>query len=94
MSTSSYRGKSLSTGVRALRLIPVGNSNIFGRKGLLAHTYMLGPKGDLNGCVVFKNYTAFSASIRIRKGKTTAGRSARGLALFLCLSATLRLSSH
>jgi hypothetical protein len=46
-------------GVRALRLIPVGNSNIFGRKGLLAHTYMLGPKGDSNGCVVFKNYTAF-----------------------------------
>jgi hypothetical protein len=46
-------------GVRALRLIPVGNSNIFGRKGLLAHTYMLGPKGDSNGCVVFKNYSAF-----------------------------------
>lgn len=46
-------------GVRALRLIPVGNGNIFGRKGLLAHTYMLGPKGDSNGCVVFKEYQAF-----------------------------------
>lgn len=46
-------------GVRALRLIPVGNRHIFGRKGLLAHTYMLGPKGDSNGCVVFKNYNAF-----------------------------------
>lgn len=46
-------------GVRALRLIPVGNRQIFGRKGLLAHTYMLGPKGDSNGCVVFKNYNAF-----------------------------------
>jgi hypothetical protein len=46
-------------GVRALRLLPVGNQNIFGRRGLLAHTYMLGPKGDSNGCVVFKNYRAF-----------------------------------
>lgn len=46
-------------GVRALRLVPVGNQYIFGRKGLLAHTYMLGPKGDSNGCVVFRNYQAF-----------------------------------
>jgi Protein of unknown function (DUF2778) len=46
-------------GVRALRLKPVGGGNIFGRSGLLAHTYMLGPKGESNGCVVFKNYNAF-----------------------------------
>jgi len=46
-------------GVQALRLKPVGSGNIFGRAGLLAHTYMLGPKGDSNGCVVFKNYDAF-----------------------------------
>ncbi len=47
-------------GVRALRLNPIGgNENIFGRTGLLAHTYMLGPKGHSNGCVVFKNYDAF-----------------------------------
>jgi hypothetical protein len=46
-------------GVRALRLVPVGAGNIFGRKGLLAHTYMLGPKGDSNGCVVFKDYKSF-----------------------------------
>jgi Protein of unknown function (DUF2778) len=46
-------------GIRALRLVPVGDANIFGRKGLLAHTYMLGPKGDSNGCVVFKDYSAF-----------------------------------
>jgi hypothetical protein len=47
-------------GVRALRLKPLGgDESIFGRKGLLAHTYMLGPKGDSNGCVVFKNYNAF-----------------------------------
>jgi hypothetical protein len=47
-------------GIRALRLKPVGGKdNIFGRTGLLAHTYMLGPKGDSNGCVVFKEYDAF-----------------------------------
>jgi hypothetical protein len=47
-------------GVRALRLNPVGGeSAIFGRTGLLAHTYMLGPRGDSFGCVSFKNYNAF-----------------------------------
>ena len=46
-------------GVQALRLKPVGGGNVFGRAGLLAHTYMLGPNGDSNGCVVFKNYEAF-----------------------------------
>ena len=46
-------------GVQALRLNPVGGGGIFGRDGLLAHSYMLGPNGDSNGCVSFKNYDAF-----------------------------------
>ncbi len=46
-------------GVRALRLTPVDETKVFGRSGLLAHTYMLGPRGDSNGCVSFKNYDAF-----------------------------------
>jgi len=47
-------------GVQALRLNPVGGTGeIFGRAGLLAHTYMLGPNGDSNGCVSFKDYDAF-----------------------------------
>jgi Tlde1 domain len=46
-------------GVQALRLKPVGSGDIFGRAGLLAHTYMLGPNGDSNGCVSFKDYNAF-----------------------------------
>jgi Protein of unknown function (DUF2778) len=50
--------ESLFHGVRALRLAPIG-SNVFGRAGLLAHTYMLGPNGDSNGCVSFKDYDAF-----------------------------------
>jgi hypothetical protein len=46
-------------GVQALRLKPVGQGDLFGRAGLLAHSYMLGPNGDSNGCVSFKDYDAF-----------------------------------
>jgi hypothetical protein len=46
-------------GVPALRLIPIGRGAPFGRSGLLAHPYMLGPNGDSNGCVSFQNYDAF-----------------------------------
>jgi hypothetical protein len=46
-------------GVQALRLNPVGAGDLFGRAGLLAHPYMLGPNGDSNGCVSFKDYEAF-----------------------------------
>lgn len=46
-------------GVQALRLIPVDEDKVFGRTGLLAHTFMLGPRGDSNGCVSFRNYNAF-----------------------------------
>jgi hypothetical protein len=46
-------------GVQALRLNPVGGGDVFGRAGLLAHSFMLGPNGDSNGCVSFRNYDAF-----------------------------------
>jgi len=46
-------------GVRALRLTPVGAGNMFGRDGMLAHTYMLGSNGQSNGCVSFNDYQAF-----------------------------------
>lgn len=46
-------------GVRALRLTPIGDGKMHGRAGLLAHTYMLGPNGQSNGCVSFSNYQAF-----------------------------------
>lgn len=52
--------EALFHGVRALRLTPVGGSAaIYGRDGILAHTYMLGPKGDSNGCVSFRDYNRF-----------------------------------
>jgi Protein of unknown function (DUF2778) len=46
-------------GVQALRLVPVDEDKVFGRRGLLAHTYMLGPHGESFGCVSFKDYAAF-----------------------------------
>lgn len=45
--------------VRAIRLTPVEGSRMFGRDGMLAHTYMLGPNGQSNGCVSFRDYQAF-----------------------------------
>jgi hypothetical protein len=52
--------EALFHGVEALRLIPAGGEGaIFGRTGLLAHSYLLGPNGDSNGCVSFKDYAAF-----------------------------------
>ena len=46
-------------GVAALRLTPVGGGGVYGRTGLLAHTYMLGPNGQSNGCVSFRDYPKF-----------------------------------
>jgi hypothetical protein len=57
--------EALFHGVAALRLKPVGGEeSIFGRSGLLAHTYMLGPNGDSNGCVSFRDYEAFLKAYR------------------------------
>jgi hypothetical protein len=46
-------------GVQALRLNPIGEGGLYGRAGLLAHPFMLGPNGDSNGCVSVKDYDAF-----------------------------------
>jgi hypothetical protein len=51
-------------GVPALRMIPQDSNATLGRTGLLAHSYMLGPRGDSNGCVSFKNYDAFLKSYK------------------------------
>jgi hypothetical protein len=57
--------EALFHGVPALRLNPVGGEEtIYGRSGLLAHTYMLGPNGDSNGCVSFRDYNAFLNAYR------------------------------
>ncbi|MCA6116943.1 DUF2778 domain-containing protein [Bradyrhizobium sp. WSM 1738] len=57
--------EALFHGVPALRLTPIGGQDkIYGRDGLLAHSYMLGPSGQSNGCVSFKDYYAFLDAYR------------------------------
>jgi Tlde1 domain len=57
--------ESLFHGVAALRLTPIGGEeSIFGRDGLLAHTFMLGGTGASNGCVSFRDYNAFLNAYR------------------------------
>ena len=51
--------ESLFHGVQALRMTALNEEKMFGRAGILAHTYMLGPNGQSNGCVSFKNYARF-----------------------------------
>jgi hypothetical protein len=46
-------------GVQAIRLNPVNGSRMYGRAGILAHSYMLGPNGQSNGCVSFSDYPEF-----------------------------------
>ena len=59
MSTISLCASRLFHGVRAIRLNPVDDSRMHGRDGILAHSYMLGPNGQSNGCVSFSNYPEF-----------------------------------
>jgi Protein of unknown function (DUF2778) len=59
-------------GVQAIRLIPVDEDGALGRTGLLAHTYMLGPRGDSNGCVSFRDYNAFLQAYQSQKIKRLA----------------------
>jgi hypothetical protein len=57
--------EALFHGVEAIRLHPVGGPGaIHDRVGLLAHTYMLGKRGDSNGCVSFKDYKRFLAAFK------------------------------
>jgi Protein of unknown function (DUF2778) len=51
--------ETLFHGVRAIRLVPSDSSKMYGRDGILAHSYLLGPKGESNGCVSFSDYAMF-----------------------------------
>ena len=51
-------GERLFHGVRAIRLNPINDSRMYGRAGILAHTYMLGANGQSN-CVSFNDYDEF-----------------------------------
>jgi Protein of unknown function (DUF2778) len=56
--------ESLFHGVQAIRLTPVGDGQMYGRDGILAHSFMLGPSGQSNGCVSFRDYEAFLRAFR------------------------------
>ena len=56
-------------GVRAIRLNPLDDTRMHGRGGILAHTYMLGPNGQSNGCVSFRTYPEFLNAFQ--KGEVT-----------------------
>ncbi|MFG1346876.1 tlde1 domain-containing protein [Xanthobacter autotrophicus DSM 431] len=56
--------EALFHGVEAIRMNPVGPGKMYGRAGILAHTYMLGPRGDSNGCVSFKDYEKFLTAFK------------------------------
>ncbi len=65
--------ESLFHGVEAIRLNPIGGEEaIHGRDGLLAHTYMLGPSGQSNGCVSFKDYNRFLRAFKNNEIKRLA----------------------
>ncbi|MCL6705474.1 DUF2778 domain-containing protein [Pseudomonas sp. R2.Fl] len=46
-------------GIEAIRMLPVGDSKMYGRDGFLTHTYLLRVRGDSSGCVVFPQYNRF-----------------------------------
>ena len=79
--------EALFHGVRAIRLNPVGGSGaVHGRAGLLAHTYMLGPNGQSNGCVSLLDYDRFlQAFLRgeVRRLVVVAGSRGNGPFEFL-----------
>jgi Protein of unknown function (DUF2778) len=51
-------------GIQAIRMVPVDGNATLGRAGLLAHSYMLGPNGESNGCVSIKDYETFLRSFK------------------------------
>jgi hypothetical protein len=55
---SGFREKPFH-GVRALRMKPVGNGNMYNRDGILAHSYLLGEAGGSNGCISVRDYDKF-----------------------------------
>lgn len=51
-------------GVEALRMTPAGDGKMYGRDGFLTHSYLMGPRGDSNGCISFKEYDKFLAAYK------------------------------
>lgn len=56
--------EALFHGVEAIRMNPEDKPGMFGRAGILVHSYMLGPTGQSNGCVSVKDYPKFLAAFK------------------------------
>ena len=56
--------EALFHGVEAIRMTPQDKDAMFGRNGILVHSYMLGPSGQSNGCVSVKDYPRFLAAFK------------------------------
>ena len=72
--------EALFHGVRAIRLNPVGGSGaIYGRVGLLAHTFMLGPERRLERLRIVPELPPLPAGVPARRGQAPRrGRRPRG----------------
>jgi len=51
-------------GVQAIRMTPVNEGVMYGRDGILAHSFLLGPNGQSHGCVSFRDYPRFLAAFQ------------------------------
>ncbi|MFG1297146.1 DUF2778 domain-containing protein [Xanthobacter variabilis] len=56
--------EALFHGVETLRMSPVGGGKMYGRDGFLVHPFMMGPRGDSNGCVSVKDHEKVLAAYR------------------------------
>jgi hypothetical protein len=56
--------EALFHGHEAIRMTPENKEAMFGRAGILAHPYLLGPNGQSHGCVSFKDYSKFLAAFK------------------------------
>jgi len=66
---------------RAIRLTPSDSSKMYGRDGILAHSYLLGPNGQSNGCVSFSDYADLPGCLLAgRRQSTRRGGASRGCA--------------
>ena len=51
--------EALFHGVAAIRMLPENEKQMFGRDGILTHSYLRGPSGQSAGCVSFRDYSKF-----------------------------------
>ena len=70
------RGRHVPWRARAALHARVDETKVFGRSGLFAHTYMLGPNGQSNGCVSFKRLRRLSAGLRKPRDHAARGGGA------------------